>query len=103
MQERTLDIAIGYSATSKKWKNTQMTWAEFTEKLKSSVQTGETLKEYLNASKEDQGKIKDVGGYVGGYLIGGKSNINTVGHRQVLTLDLDFSNLDFFFDFSTVT
>jgi len=99
MQERTLDIAIGYSATSKKWKNTQMTWAEFTEKLKSSVQTGETLKEYLNASKEDQGKIKDVGGYVGGYLIGGKRNINTVGHRQVLTLDLDFSNLDFFFDF----
>lgn len=99
MQERTIDVAIGHSSTSKKWKNTQMTWEQFTERLKQSVQTNETLREYLDASREDQSRIKDVGGYVGGYLIGGKRNINTVGHRQLLTLDLDFSNLDFFFDF----
>lgn len=99
MQKRTIDIAIGHSSSSKKWKNTQMTWEQFAERLKDSVQTNETLKEYLNASKDDQGKIKDVGGYVGGYLIGGKRNINTVGHRQLLTLDIDFANSDFFFDF----
>ena len=99
MQKRTLDIATAFSSGSKKWKNTQVTWEEFTEMLKKSVRTNETLQEYLNASKDDQGKIKDVGGYVGGYLIGGKRNINTVGHRQILTLDVDFGTSDFFFDF----
>lgn len=99
MQEGTIDIATGYSANSKKWKNTRITWADFIEKLKNSVQTNETLKEYLRASKTDQGKIKDVGGYVGGYLVGGRRNIDTVGHRQLLTLDVDFATSDFFFDF----
>ena len=102
MQERTIDIATGFSSSSKKWKNTRITWEDFVLRLKKSVQTSETLKEYLNASKDDQGKIKDVGGYVGGYLIGGKRNIDTVGHRQVLTLDIDFGTEDFFFDFEMI-
>jgi len=99
MQKRTLDIAEGFSARSKKWKNKSTTWDALTEKLKTPVRTPETLKEYLRASKDDQGKIKDVGGYVGGYLVGGRRNIDTVGYRQILTLDLDFPTSDFFLDF----
>ena len=98
MQERTIDIAVGVSARSKTWKNQSLTWEEFTDKLKTSVRSNFTLKEYLRASKADQLKIKDVGGYVGGYLRKGKRNPDSVGHRQVLTLDVDFATSDFFFD-----
>lgn len=98
MQEK-LDIAFGTNADSKKWKNTQITWDDFTEKLKYSVRTNETLQEFLKMSKPDQGKIKDVGGYVGGYLRGGRRKVDAVGHRQLLTLDIDFATTDFFFDF----
>jgi putative DNA primase/helicase len=99
MQKGTIDIATGFSSRSKTWKNQTTTWEQFTERLKTSVRTNETLKEYLKASREDQGKIKDVGGYVGGYLVGGKRTLSSVGHRQLLTLDLDFATTDFFFDF----
>ena len=98
MQERTIDIAVGVSARSKTWKNQSLTWEEFTDKLKTSVRSNFTLKEYLRVSKADQLKIKDVGGYVGGYLRKGKRNPDSVGHRQVLTLDVDFATSDFFFD-----
>lgn len=99
MQKRTIDIAVGLSANSKVWKNQSVTWEKFTEQLKRSIQTRETLAQYLKASKKEQGGIKDVGGYVGGYLIKGSRNLQAVGHRQLVTLDIDFANLDFFQDF----
>ncbi len=99
MQKGTIDIATGLHADARKWKNVQITWKDFTDRLKQSVRTNETLQEYLKATKEEQSKIKDVGGYVGGYLIGGRRNKDTVGHRQILTLDMDFARSDFFFDF----
>jgi len=99
MHEGTIDIATGSHADTKLWKNRQTTWPEFVERLKRSVKTDETLKEYLRASKTEQSAIKDVGGYVGGYLVGGRRNKSTVGHRQLLTLDVDFGTADFFFDF----
>lgn len=99
MREGTIDIAVGKYADTKVWKNKQVTWSDFVERLKQSTQTAETLKEYLRSSKVEQSKIKDVGGYVGGYLVGGKRNKSTVGHRQLLTLDVDFAPLDFFLDF----
>lgn len=99
MDNSKLDIAVGYSAHSKTWKNVKMTWAAFAEKLAKSVTTGETFKEYLAANKADQLKIKDVGGYVGGYLTGGRRKPENVMHRQVITLDIDFAHLDFWSDF----
>jgi putative DNA primase/helicase len=102
MQERKIDIAVGHHANAKKWRNKSISWDDFVEQLKTSVTTGETIKEYLASSKEDQGKIKDVGGYVGGYLVGGKRLKNSVGHRQLVTLDIDFAEEDFFFDFEMI-
>lgn len=99
MQKKTIDIATGLSATTKVWKNRSFTWEEFTEKLKHSIQTNETLAQYLKASKKEQAQIKDVGGYVGGYLIKGSRTVGSVGHRQLVTLDIDFGNIDFFWDF----
>lgn len=90
-----LDLAIGASAKSKKWKNTTIKWSKLVSKLSSPVRTMETAKEYRYKSKDDRSSIKDVGGYVGAYLNNGKRSPKTVVHRQLLTLDIDYANLDF--------
>ena len=86
-----LDIAIGLSARSKVWSNKKLKWSELVSRLGEENKTTETFKEFVSASKEDQLKIKDVGGYVGGYLRGGRRSPANVVHRQLMTLDLDFA------------
>lgn len=95
-----LDVATGMAADTRIWKNKKMLWSELAQRLSESVQTSETIKEYLAASKSEQSKIKDVGGYVGGYLRAGRRKPKNVTHRQLLTLDLDFAHLDFWDDFT---
>jgi predicted P-loop ATPase len=102
MQEIKISIAVGASRQAKKWTNKTLTWEEFTQRLQKPVRTTETLAEFLRASREDQGSIKDVGGYVGGYLIGGKRSPSSVGHRQLLTLDIDFATSDFWDSFTLI-
>lgn len=94
----TIEIAIGFSAQTKTWKNQKMRWSELVSRLGEEHKTAETLKEFLAATKEDQTKIKDVGGYVGGYLKEGKRKPQSVVHRQLLTLDIDFAYRDFWED-----
>jgi len=96
MYDVQVTLAVGRSRKSKVWKNTTMQWSEFCERLKESTQTNETLREFLKATKEEQGHIKDVGGYVGGYLRQGKRSPSTVVERSILTLDVDFASTDFF-------
>ncbi len=90
-----IDIAIGHSVRSRKWKNESMTWEDLVTRLSKATKTRETFKEFMKASKQDQLTIKDVGGYVGGYLRGGKRSPANVAYRQLLTLDLDFAPADF--------
>jgi len=94
-----LDIATAPSSESKTWKNKKIGWDALASQLSKTTYTRETLAEYLAMPKQEQGRIKDVGGFVGGYLIGGRRKPETVGHRQLLTLDLDFALSDFFADF----
>ena len=94
-----IDIAEGRSAESKVWKNKKMLWSEFLQKLSEPVVTNETFKEFIAASKAEQHKIKDVGGYVGGYLRNGKRSITSVVHRQIVTLDIDFAHINLWQDF----
>jgi predicted P-loop ATPase len=77
-----------------------MLWSELASKLSEEHKTNETYKEFMSSNKEEQSKIKDVGGYVGGYLRGGKRNPENIVHRQVATLDIDFAHLDFWDDFT---
>ena len=95
----TLDIAVGHSASTKVWKNKKWRWDELVQKLSEEYKTQETFKEYMAATKEDQSKIKDVGGYVGGYLRGGRRSPQNVVHRQLVTLDIDFAHVHFWDDF----
>jgi predicted P-loop ATPase len=94
-----IDIATGLSAQAKNWKNTRVTWTELVSRLKEEHKTQETLKEFLAATKEEQSRIKDVGGYVGGYLEGGKRRSDTIKYRQLITLDIDFAHRDLWDDY----
>ena len=97
-----LDLALGTSAKTKIWKNRKITWDELTEKLKTPIRTHESYKEFLSLNKEEQGKIKDVGGYVGAYLKNGVRKPGAVVRRQLITLDLDFAPYDFFDIYSLI-
>ena len=94
-----IDIAVGLSAKSPSWKNKKLLWSDLVRKLKEENKTNETLKEFLSATKDEQCKIKDVGGYVGGYLRGGKRHPENVVHRQIATLDIDFAHTGLWNDF----
>jgi len=95
-----LNIAVGRSAESKQWKNKSFTWSQFVNRIAETTVTNETHKEFIASTKAEQFKIKDVGGYVGGYLRNGKRSPKNVVHRQLLTLDIDFAHLDFWSDFT---
>lgn len=99
MNDIKLDIAVGMSAKSKTWKNKKYRWSELVQRLSEEHKTTETFKEYIAASKQEQSKIKDVGGYVGGYLRSGRRKPENVVHRQLMTLDIDFAHIDFWEDF----
>lgn len=96
----SLSIATGLHVASKIWKNTKISWSALAKKLSVPVVTAETYKRFISASKEEQGRIKDVGGFVGGFLTGGKRDKTNVLYRQVLTLDVDFSHENFWWDFT---
>ena len=89
--DQELDIAVGVSRKQKKWKNTRMYWSHLVEKLSSTVRTPETIADYKKMPKSKQDDIKDVGGFVGGYLVkGSRSNVK---HRQIIALDIDFGDM----------
>ena len=95
-----LSIAIGLNVSSKIWKNTKITWGNLVQKLATPVVTAETYKRFMNATKEEQSKIKDVGGFVGGFLTNGRRDKTNVLYRQLITLDIDFSHENFWWDFT---
>ena len=93
--DNTLSVATASSRKSTAWKNQDMLWSDFVGKVSETTRTRETLAEYTKMSKDQQGDIKDVGGFVGGSLKGGRRNVGSVAWRQMLTLDADFIKGDF--------
>lgn len=98
--DHTVKIAVAHTAHTKHWKNTTLLWSELVERLRTPKRTSETLKEFLRMSKADQGRIKDVGGFVGGELRGGRRSPQHVLGRTLLTLDIDFATPSFWDDFT---
>ena len=94
-----INIATGLKASSRVWKNSVTKWSSLLNKLSKPVTTAETYTQYIRATKAEQGQIKDVGGFVGGYLDGGKRNKESVAYRTLLTLDIDFSSDNLWWDF----
>lgn len=115
----TFTIASAQSCHASRWKNTATSWALVVASLSETVRTDETIKQYFAYTKDKQDKIKDVGGFVGGTLLGGPGQIITQkgpqlvdyswpygwrrkGHvqdRQLVALDVDFGDFGAWFDF----
>jgi predicted P-loop ATPase len=90
-----ITIATGRSRHEKEWKNREMSWSALVDKLSQTTRTRETIEEFDKLTKPQQDAIKDVGGFVGGTLKGGRRMATNVVWRQVITLDADFAAPDF--------
>ena len=85
-----MKIAVGKSRMDKKWKNQDVSWADFCARCSSTIRTTETVEEYRKLKKGQQDNIKDVGGFVGGHLREGRRKNGMVLCRSLLTLDMDY-------------
>ena len=88
-------IAEGASRYAADWKNKELRWSQLLARLQVPTVTQEAQAEYFKMKKDEQDKIKDVGGFVGGTLAGGRRKSETVQKRYLLTFDLDFAPADF--------
>jgi putative DNA primase/helicase len=95
-----LDIATGLNREQPVWKNREWQWSELLKKISTTATTNETFKEYIASKREVQDKIKDVGGFIGGFLAKGRRKANSVVHRQLLTLDMDYGKKELWEDFT---
>ncbi len=86
-----MKIAIGNSRMDKRWKNKDLTWEEFLQRVSTAIRTTETVAEYKKMSKSKQDDLKDVGGFVGGQLKDGRRKNGSVLCRSMLTLDMDYA------------
>ena len=97
--DTTIIIATGKSRSARSWTSKKMTWSELVSKLAEPTVTNETATEYAKMSKADQGRKKDVGGFVGGYIPGNGRRIRgAVKERYLITLDADNPGEDFIVD-----
>lgn len=95
----TLDIATANTRRAAKWQNKRATWQDIVNTLSETERTTETIKQYFSYTKDRQDDIKDVGGFVGGYLREGRRKKGYVDYRQIVCLDVDFGTLDLWIDF----
>lgn len=97
--DTTIIIATGRSRSARSWISKKMTWSALANKLAEPTVTNETATEYAKMSKADQGRKKDVGGFVGGYIPGNGRRIRgAVKERYLITLDADNPGEDFIVD-----
>lgn len=99
--DETIDVAVGSHRNSPLWKNKAMTWADITAKCGRTHRTAETVAQYHAATKQRQAEIKDIGGFVGGYLTAGVRKKKNVQYKQLVTLDADFAEPGLWDDFMT--
>lgn len=90
MIDYDIDIATANSRLSKRWKNRTVKWSTLVRECSMTRRTKETVAEYSKMGKEEQSSIKDVGGFVGGYLTDGERKKGSVKYRSMATLDIDY-------------
>ncbi len=90
--DKEIYIATAKNHTQKQWHNKKVLWSVIVDKCCKSIATHETGVEYANMTREQQGAIKDVGGFVGGYLKDGIRRNGQVEFRSIATLDIDYGS-----------
>lgn len=87
--DRQITISVGASRRDINWKQQVLSVSELYTRLQQPIRTGETFQAYCAMSKSQQSDLKDVGGFVGGQLTGGRRKAAAVQCRDVVTLDFD--------------
>ena len=86
-------IAEGRSRKSTRWRNTELSWAQFVNKLRTPRRTPETMKQYRVMGKDERDAIKEMpGAFVGAYLTGPRRLVTNVADRTLITLDAVYAN-----------
>lgn len=98
--DKELEIAVAPSRKTKTWKNRKILWSELAERLSKTTRTPETVAEYKQMNRDRQSDVKDVGGFVGGYLNNGRRT--DVRFRSVVCLDADFATPELWEDWCLV-
>lgn len=93
-EDRKLLIAVGRSRKAALWQNKEILWSELVNKLATTTRTRESALEYSRLPKAERDEIKDIGGFVGGYLKNGKRNNGSVVNRCIVCLDADSGDAD---------
>lgn len=103
-----ITIATGKSNKSTSWKNQVIKLSNYYNKLSITKYTNETVEDFKDMSKAEKGKVKDVGGFLGGELKqNGSRTQENIKSRNLLTLDIDYGDLqiwdkvDLLFGFSS--
>lgn len=87
--DRKIKISVGANRRATKWITNEMFVSELWNKLKTPARGTETLAEYMSYKKAQQDDLKDIGGFVGGTLLGFRRKANNITGRDIITLDLD--------------
>lgn len=96
MSDIVIKIATGTNRYARSWKTQELKWSELVSQLSKATVTKETASEYKRMNKSQRGDVKDVGGFVGGYIPKNGRRVNgAVKQRYLLTLDADSPDDDF--------
>lgn len=87
-------LSIGKSRKDTRWKVIELTWSELCHRLSETLRTAETASEYKSMGTKEKSERKDVGGFVGGVVNGGRRLSANVTSRTLVTLDADFAKPD---------
>lgn len=87
--DRQITISVGNSRKDVKWTARALSVSDLYERLSDSFTSSETLSDYVKLPKTQQDDLKDIGGFVGGTLEGGRRKATAVKGRDVVTLDFD--------------
>lgn len=87
---KTYTITTGRSRLETEWKRREVAWPQLCTKLTTAKRTKESVAEYKAMTKAQRGKVKDIGGFVGGTFKGARRKASDVTGRSLVTLDIDF-------------
>lgn len=84
------NITTGRSRLETDWKARSLSWDQLCAKLTKVKRTAESAAEYKAMTKAQRGRVKDVGGFVGGTFRGSQRKASEVTGRSLVTLDIDY-------------
>src|SRR5574344_3061600 len=87
--DKMIKLATGHSRKATVWTPCELLLSELYTKLSTPIRTAKRYSDYMGWSKAQQDAIKDIGGLVGGELVGSRRKSNAVRLRSLETRDLD--------------